>query len=534
MINCNNITMEFGGRVLFSEVDLNLLSKNRYAILGANGAGKSTFLKLLSKEEQPSEGVIDITKTAVLGILKQDHFRYENERVMDVVLDGKPLLTKALREKEKLLAKEEFGEAECLLLTKLEEQILHLKGYSAESEAQTILQGLGIPEDKHKGPLSALSGGYKLRVLLAQALFKNPDILLLDEPTNHLDIISIIWLENFLIEKYKGLLIFVSHDETFINNIATVILDIDYETITPYPGNYQHFVAQKALDLLQLKQEIENKQDKIAHLQSFVQRFGAKASKAKQAASRVKMIERIKIDDIKNTSRIKPNFHFPLERPSGKLVLEVKELSHAYEEKVLFNHLNFIVPRGAKMAVIGPNGVGKSTFLKIIVNVITQTAGEYKWSETTKISYFPQDFHLLLEKEDTLLHWLCKMVAGITETDARKALGKMLFSGKDANKKIKLLSGGECARLIFAKLFLEKGNVLILDEPTNHLDLEAIEALAEGLNLFTGTIIFVSHNRFLITKVANHIFAMERDSSKFYPSNYEEYQDKINSNLLKK
>jgi ATPase subunit of ABC transporter with duplicated ATPase domains len=529
MINCNNLTIDFAGRYLFKEVNLNLLPRNRYAIIGANGAGKSTFLKLLSQEEQASMGSVDIPKKAVLGMLKQDHFRYENERVIDVVLDGKPLLIQAFRAKEALLTKEEFGEAECVLLGELEEQITQLQGYSAESEAQTILQGLGIPIEAHTGPLSALSGGYKLRVLLAQALFKNPDILLLDEPTNHLDIISIVWLEKFLVEKYTGLLIFVSHDKQFINTTANVILDIDYETITPYPGNFDNFMNKKAEALLQLEQELANKQEKIAAMQSFVDRFGAKASKAKQAASRMKMIERIEITDIKNSSRVAPNFAFPSDKPTGKLVLEAKELSHAYGDRTLFMNLNFIIQRGTKLAVIGPNGVGKSTLLKILLDQVQAELGDYKWTETAKIGYFAQDFHHLLDPNQSLLQWLCDAVPGSSEMAARKALGQMLFSGADANKKIKVLSGGECARLIFAKLFLEKCNVLVLDEPTNHLDLEAIEGLADGLREFGGTVIFVSHNRFLISNVANHILAMDRESFEVYPGTYDEYNNRAAS-----
>jgi len=408
MINCNSLSLEYGTRHLYKNVQLNLLARNRYAVVGANGSGKSTFLKLLSGEEQPSSGAVDKPKLSTIGILKQDHFRYNDERVIDVVIDGKPALAEALKEKERILNKaDDITDEELYRLAELEETIMAMDGYVADTQAEKILNGLGIPHAAHQGPLSALSGGYKLRVLLAQSLFQDPDILLLDEPTNHLDIVSITWLEDFLIEKYKGLLLFVSHDRQFIDNTATHILDVDYETITQYHGNYEKFLAKKEEVLAQFEAEISHKQGQIAHLQEFVDRFGAKASKAKQAQSRLKMIDRIELPDSKNTSRIQPHFAFTQHRPSGKQVLAVKKLEKAYGEKVLFKNLTFPINRGQKCAVIGANGIGKSTLLKILLNQLTADDGSFEWSETASIGYFATN-HIDLETIDGLTEGLHK------------------------------------------------------------------------------------------------------------------------------
>jgi ATPase subunit of ABC transporter with duplicated ATPase domains len=523
MITCNNLAIDYAGRYLFKNVQLNLLAKNRYAIVGANGSGKSTLLRLFAQQEKATQGTIEKSKSAVVGLLKQDHFRYEHERVIDVVIDGKPELLTAFHDKEELLTGEEFGEAECQRLADLEEIILNLDGYNAENRAERILQGLGINENFHHGPLSALSGGYKLRVLLAQALFQNPDILLLDEPTNHLDIVTIVWLEQFLLTEYQGLLIFVSHDQQFINTVSTHVLDVDYEKITTYPGTYDEFIAKKEAILEQKQHELAHKQQKIASMQEYADRFRAIPSKAKQALSRLKMIDRIELPSIKNSSRTSPDFIFMPERPVGKYVLRTDELAKSYSERTLFKKLSFVLQKGQKCAVIGPNGVGKSTFLKILMNQIKSDQGKFHWSETASIGYFAQDFHDLLKPEMTLLQWLCQEVRGATELAARKALGQMLFSGTDVDKPIKVLSGGECARLIFAKLSLEKHNVLVLDEPTNHLDLETIEGLIEGLKAFTGSVLFVTHNRYLINQAATHLLVMYPDQFEWYPGSYQEY-----------
>lgn len=534
MINCIDVSVGFGNRYLFKNIQLNLSAKNRYALIGANGTGKSTLLKLLAEEEHPSDGVIEKPKGARTGLLKQDHFIYKDHRVIDVVIDGKPELAQALAKKEALLSKELLTEEENYHLAELEETILLMDGYNAESEASTILKGLGIPHSKQDGPLSELSGGYKLRVLLAQALFKNPDILLLDEPTNHLDIVSIQWLAEFLTTEYKGLLVFVSHDRQFIDDVATHILDIDYQLVSTYPGNYDKFLNKKEERMLQLESEIAHKQQKIDSMQEFVDRFGAKASKAKQAQARQKMIDKIEtqIPEVKSSSRIKPNFHFHQKKPSGKKVLEVKSIAKSFADKLLFQNVNFNLHRGQKCALIGPNGIGKSTLLKILLNQVKAEQGEFIWNENSSIGYFAQDFHHFLAPEKTLLQWLTDEVTGVSEMHIRKMLGQMLFSGDDVKKKISVLSGGECARLYFAKLILEQHNILVLDEPTNHLDLEAIEGLAEGLKHFAGTVFFVSHNRYFVQAVASSLVIINANRINLYPGTYQEYLDKMGHDYL--
>lgn len=532
MIICNDLTMEYGHRRLFSEVNLNLVKKNRYAVIGANGSGKSTFLKLLALIDHPSEGAVEISNRLSLGFLKQDHFASDEKLIIDVTIEGKPRLAAALNEKEQILLKDAITDEDGYRLGDLEEIILSLDGYSAESQAAIILQGLGIDRSLHRKPLGVLSGGYKLRVLLAQALFQNPDILLLDEPTNHLDIASIVWLQSYLCESYQGLLVFISHDREFLNGVATHILDVDHESITLYVGNYNAFMTKKAEALEQKQKELSHKQKQIDTMQSYVDRFKASASRSKQAMSRVKMIERIEVTDLKKTSRIQPNFNFIFQKPSGKRVLEIEGLTKSFKDKPLFKEMNLVLQRGQKCAIVGPNGVGKSTFLKVIMNQLTADEGIYQWNETARIGYFAQDFHSLLDPEETLLGWLKYQVERVDEIACRKALGRMLFSGKEVDKQIRVLSGGECARLIFAKLLLEQNNVLILDEPTNHLDMEAIDGLVEGLKAYPGTLIFVSHNRYLVQQVAQSLLVMTPSKVQFYPGTYQEYLNKMGKDYL--
>lgn len=532
MIICNSLTMEHGHRRLFLDVDLNLLKKNRYAVVGANGSGKSTFLKLLAQVDHPSKGAIDISNRLSIGFLKQDHFASDQKQIIDVVIEGKPKLAEAWNEKERILLQDTITDEDGYRLGELEETILSLDGYSGESQAAIILQGLGIDQSLHRQPLSVLSGGYKLRVLLAQALFQNPDILLLDEPTNHLDIASIDWLESFLVESYQGLLVFISHDREFTNGVATHILDIDYETITLYTGNYNAFVVKKEEVLEQKKKEFSHKQKQIDTMQTYVDRFRASASRSKQAMSRAKMIERIELPDVKKTSRIQPNFNFTFQKPSGKQVLEIEGLTQAFGGKTLFKDMKLVFQKGQKCAVVGPNGVGKSTLLKIIMSQLPPDAGVFRWNDTARVGYFAQDFHGLLDPDQTLLEWLKYQVNKVDEVACRKALGRMLFSGQDVEKRIRVLSGGECARLVFAKLMLEENNVLIFDEPTNHLDMEAIDGLVEGLKAYTGTVIFVSHNRYLVQKVAQSLLVMTPKRVQFYPGTYQEYLDKMGKDYL--
>jgi len=523
MITLNQLGMTFGQRLLFYDVSLNLNSSHCYALIGANGCGKSTFFKLITGEEELSFGEVIIPKDASIGWLKQDQFRYEDTAIREIVLQGKPQLWAALQEKEALLASETWDNEKGFRFGELEETIFHFDGYNAAAAAESILAGLGIEASYFEKPLKSLSGGYKLRVLLAQTLFQNPSILLLDEPTNHLDILSIQWLEKFLKTEYKGLIIFISHDMEFIDNLADYILDLDYGDIRQYRGNYQRFMAEKKLIEEQKLLEKKSAESKIADMQKFVDRFGAKASKAGQAKSRMKMIEKIEIPDVESSSRIAPHFTITPKRLSGKLVCKVEGLSKSFRNKQLFKELSFEVTRGDKVAIMGVNGIGKSTLIKTMMGIVERDEGSVNWGAEVRLSYFSQDHHELLNKSQSVLAWLNDAVSDSTEQQVRKTLGQMLFTKDEVNKDILSLSGGEAARLLLAKVMLELPNVLILDEPTNHLDLETIEALANALADYTGTLIFVSHNRYFIEKIATRIlFFGHADGIKDYKGGYAE------------
>jgi len=521
-----------GPRILFEDVNLQFIAGQRAAVVGANGAGKSTLLNLISKQTEPSHGSVDIPKGVSIGFLSQDHFDYENKLVLDVVIEGKPSLPSALREKSTLLNGKTLTEQDGYRLAELEEIILHENGYTAEADAIQILEGLGIPEEQHILMLKELSGGWKLRVLLAQALFKNPDILLLDEPTNHLDIASIAWLASFLKNEFFGLLLFVSHDRSFIDEVATDVLDIDYKTIMSYSGNYETFLETKEQALVQAGHELKHQQARIKELQTYVNRFGAKASKAKQAKSRLKMIERIELVDIKQSSRRQPYFKFQQKSHSGKEVINVKHVSKSFDDKPVLTDVSFTLRRGERCAIVGPNGIGKSTLLKILLGKLSADNGSYRWSDMANFGYFAQDYREFLDPKCSLLNWLTQEVSATTEQDARQALGKMLFSGDNVNKKISVLSGGESARLVFAQLMLQENNVLVLDEPTNHLDLESIDSLAEGLVNFSGTVLFVSHNRYFVELVATCLLVITPHGIDYYQGTYLDYLDRVGVNYL--
>ncbi len=503
--------MAYGHKLLFLDVNLNLNDGHCYALVGANGCGKSTFFKLINGEEEATSGEIIIPKDATIGWLKQDQFRYENTPIREIVLQGKPKLWAALQEREALMASASWDDEMGFRLGELEEIVAHYNGYTAVSDADSILNGLGIAATYFEKPLKALSGGYKLRVLLAQTLFHSPSILLLDEPTNHLDILSIAWLEKFLKNNYQGLVVFISHDLEFIDNLADYILDVDYGEIRQYRPNYQRFLEEKQLVVEQKLVEKKSIDAKIAEMQKFVDRFGAKASKAAQARSRMKMIEKIEIPDLKNSSRIAPTFHFSPQRPSGKQVIKACGLSKAFKNKQLFKHLNFEVHRGEKIAIMGVNGIGKSTLIKILTGTVPHDDGELVWGHEVRTSYFSQDHHELLNQHINVFNWLNELAAQTTEQHVRKILGQMLFVKNDVEKDILSLSGGESARLLLAKVMLESPNLLILDEPTNHMDIETIEALADALRSYTGTLIFVSHNRHFIDKIATRVLYFEQN-----------------------
>jgi ATPase subunit of ABC transporter with duplicated ATPase domains len=531
MIAISDLGKSYGPQTLFSGVSIQFNPGNRYGLVGANGSGKSTLLRILSGEEPPSEGTVAMPKRLKLGVLKQDHFRYEHMPILEVAMMGNHEVWEAMAEKELLLAnadKEFDGER----YAELEDTILRHDGYTLESRAGEVLEGLGIVTEVHRQPLSTLSGGFKLRVLLAQVLAAGPDTLLLDEPTNHLDILSIRWLEKFL-EEYKGTAIVISHDHRFLDNVCTHIVDVDYETVMLYPGNYTAFIEAKVGNRDRKEAEIEKREKQIADHQAFVDRFRAKATKARQAQSKVKMIEKIVIERLPQSSRRYPTFKFKQVRPSGRQVLEVEGLSKSYGSKQVLKDVTLTIQRGDRVAIIGPNGIGKSTLLKIAMGEVEADAGRIEWGYETHPGYFSQD-HDEVKKagRQAVDAWLMEVVPRETIGFIRGNLGLVLFSGDDVKKPCQGLSGGEAARLVFCKLSVLQPNVLVLDEPTNHLDLEAIEALVEALRAYDGTLVFVSHDRWFVSQLANRIIEITPKGIQDYAGTYEEYIEKLGDDHL--
>jgi ATPase subunit of ABC transporter with duplicated ATPase domains len=516
--------MVYGDRVLFSDASFQLNPGERYGLVGANGSGKTTLLNILSGELEPADGVVAIPKALRLGVLRQDQFLYEEQEILSVALMGHPELWEVLVAKEALLARahEEF---DVHRFSELEDAVHRLDGYTAETRAATILEGLGIPTELHRRPLSTLSGGFKLRVLLAQVLAGSPDVLLLDEPTNHLDIVSIRWLEKFL-AGFAGPAVIISHDHRFLDNIATGILDVDYRTVTMYRGNYTAFLEEKQSERARREKEIEGRQKEIAHHQKFVDRFKAKASKARQAQSKLRMIERkaSELQELPGSSRRYPKFRFEQRTPSGRDVLKISGVRKAYGDNEVLHGVDLRVQRGDRMVIMGPNGVGKSTLLRIVVGELDADAGDVEWGHATEPGYFAQDHHEKLEELDmSAEQWLWHFCPGRDRGFVRGQLGLMLFSGDDGAKRVGALSGGEAARLAFSRLAVERPNVLVLDEPTNHLDLESIEALVAGLQNYDGTLILVSHDRWFVSQLATRVVEISSTGIRDYHGTYEEY-----------
>lgn len=522
MIAVTDLSKAYAVRTLFAGVSLHLDAGHRYGLIGANGSGKSTFLRILAGEESATSGTVSIPKRLRLGLLRQDRFLSDRQRILDVVLMGHPEVFEAMQEKERLLADAE-SDFDHERFSELEDVIAQHDGYSLEARAGEVLEGLGIPTEVHDSPLSTLSGGFKLRALLAQALASNPDVLLLDEPTNHLDILSIRWLEKFLVT-FSGCAVVISHDHRFLDNVCTQVLDVDYETITQYPGNYSAFVAAKQGHRERMEAEIKKREKQIADHQAFIDRFKAKATKARQASSKKKQLERITIEKLPETSRRHPRFKFKQSRPSGRDALEVKGLSKSYGDNHVLADVSLTVQRGDRLAIIGPNGIGKSTLLKILVGDLQADAGRVTWGYEARPGYFAQDLGpLKVAGNATVLSWLWDVKPGESVGFVRGKLGEVLFSGDDVEKRVAALSGGEAARLTFARLSVEEPNVLVLDEPTNHLDLEAIEALVAGLKQYDGTLILVSHDRWFVQEVATRIIEIRPDGMEDFRGTYEEY-----------
>jgi ATPase subunit of ABC transporter with duplicated ATPase domains len=520
LIDVVNLGKSYGARTLFEGVSLKLTVGSRYGLVGANGSGKTTFLEILAGDEPASDGSYAIPREARVGVLRQDQFLRDEEMILSIAMAGDLIVTRALSEQKALI---DSGTPDPGKLAELEDRIAAHDGYTLEARASAILEGLGIPVAVHRQPLSTLSGGFKLRVLLAQVLIGGPDVLLLDEPTNHLDILSIRWLEKFL-GGYRGCAVIVSHDQRFLDNVATHILDVDYGTITLYPGNYQSFVREKVAIRERKEAEIARAEAIIAEKRAFVERFGAKATKAAQAQSRLKQIEKIEVETLESSSRRAPRFAFTPARQSGRDVLTIEHVSKAYGPKQVLRDVSITVRRNERVAIIGPNGLGKSTLLKIAVGRLDSDAGAVKWGHEARVGYFPQDHHEVLDDPSkTPLQIIWDTVPRETTSYVRGQLGRMLFSGEDVDKKIGALSGGEAARVVFGKLMVEQPNVLVLDEPTNHLDLESIDALIEALNKFDGTIIFVSHDRAFVAALATRILEVTVDGFRDFPGTYDEY-----------
>lgn len=532
MLNIQNLSVQYGRQELFHQATFQCRPGQRFGITGKNGAGKSSLLRIIAGNEKPSGGEVHLPNDAQLGMLSQDHFQYETWTVVDVVVSGNHQLWQAFKTKDALLAKADFTEEDGLLLGTMEEQIAHHRGYEAQSIAQTLLSGLGIVQEKHLGPMSALSGGFKLRVLLAQVLFQNPDLLLLDEPTNHLDITSIHWLEEYLKTEFEGIVLFVSHDKHFLNSVSTHILDIDYQTVTSYTGNYDRSLELKQQAEEQRTSARKHQEAKVEQLQTFVEKFSAKASKAKQAKSKQKQIERIELTEIKTTNRGAPYFSFKQARPSGKRAMMAENISKSYGSAQVLNKVSFELLRGEKVAIIGANGIGKSTLLKIAMNELVPDAGRVEWGHEAQVGYCAQDHHEQLHGNQTLFQYIEGEAPADMRDKVRSVLGQMLFSGDDAHKLISQLSGGEAARLLLGSLIIKQPNILVLDEPTNHLDLEAIEALAKALKAYPGTCLFVSHDRDFVRLLATRIIVLTPHGLEDITASYDEYLNAAGQDYL--
>ena len=523
MITTANITMQFGAKPLFENISAKFGNGNRYGLIGANGCGKSTFIKILDGSLVPTSGNVSITPNERLGILSQDQFAFETYSVIDTVIMGHAELWKIKQERDRIYSLPEMSEDEGMAVAELENQFAEMDGYSAESRAGELLMGAGIDKELHFGPMSQVAPGWKLRVLLAQALFSEPDILLLDEPTNNLDINAIRWLEEVLTQRSSTMII-VSHDRHFLNSVCTHMADIDYGELRLYPGNYDDFMIASTQARERLQSINAKKTAQISELQQFVSRFSANASKAKQATSRAKRIEKITLEDIKPSSRVSPYIRFSQEKKLHRQALILEKITHGFNDENLFKNGNLILNAGARLAVIGENGTGKTTLLRCLMDELKPEAGKIKWSENAALSYCPQDSSADFNNDLNLFDWMSQWRKPRHDDQiVRATLGRLLFSSDDFNKKAKVCSGGEKNRLLFGKLMMMDTNVLIMDEPTNHLDMESIEALNLALEHYEGTLIFVSHDREFVSSLATRILEIKDNTLIDFQGTYEEY-----------
>ena len=504
MITASNISLSYGTQVLFKEVNIKFTPGNCYGIIGANGAGKSTFLKILSGEIEPDTGEIIITPGERMTTLRQDHFAFNKFRVIDTVIMGHKKLYSVMKERDEIYQKEDFTEEDGIRAAELESEFAEMGGWEAESEAAQMLDGLGIATTLHEKLMEEIEDNLKVRVLLAQALFGNPDILLLDEPTNHLDLESIHWLEDFLAD-FNNTVIVVSHDRHFLNTVCTHVCDIDFGKIQLYVGNYDFWYMSSQLAAKQLKDEKKRREDKIAELKEFIQRFSSNVAKAKQATSRKKLIDKLTLDDIRPSSRRFPYVAFKPNREIGKNCLEIKDLTKTIDGELVLNHLNLTINPGEKVAFVGPNHYAKTVLFQILAGEMEADSGSYTWGVTTSLSYFPKDNSKMFDTDSSIADFLQQYSTEDDDTFVRSFLGRMLFTGDEALKCCRVLSGGEKVRVVLAKMMLEGANCLIFDEPTSHLDLEAIQALNDGLINFNGVILFNSHDHQFVDSIANRI-----------------------------
>jgi ATPase subunit of ABC transporter with duplicated ATPase domains len=520
----SNLTIQFGAKPLFENVSVKFGEGNRYGLIGANGCGKSTFMKILAGVLEPTGGNVSLDNHERMAFLRQDQFAYEDQRVLDVVMMGHEEMWQAMQERDAIYANPDATEEDYMRAADLEAVFAEYDGYTAEARAGELLHGVGIPTEQHNGPMSSVAPGWKLRVLLVQALFANPDILLLDEPTNNLDINTIRWLEDVLNNRNSTMII-ISHDRHFLNQVCTHTCDMDYGTLKVYPGNYDDYMEAAQAARAQQAKDNARAKEKVAELQEFVRRFSANKSKAKQATSRLKMIDKIEIAEFKPSSRQYPfiRFEFDEKEKLHRQAVEIEKLSHGFD-KPLFNDFSMILEAGEKVAIIGENGVGKTTLLRCIAGDLKPNHGSVKWAEKARIGYFAQDHEYEFDKGESLFDWMSQYTqAGDDDQAVRSMLGRLLFSGEETKKSVKVLSGGEKGRMLYGKLMLGRHNVLLMDEPTNHMDMESIEALNTALDRYKGTLLFVSHDREFVSSLATRIIDIRPEGIVNWAGNYEDY-----------
>ncbi|CNE77507.1 ABC transporter ATP-binding protein [Yersinia rohdei] len=523
VLSTNNITMQFGSKPLFENISVKFGGGNRYGLIGANGCGKSTFMKILGGDLVPSGGNVFLDPNERLGKLRQDQFAFENNTVLDTVIMGHGELWEVKEERDRIYGMAEMSEDDGYKVADLEVAYGEMDGYSAEARAGELLLGVGIPVEQHYGLMSEIAPGFKLRVLLAQALFSDPEILLLDEPTNNLDIDTIRWLEQVLNERNSTMII-ISHDRHFLNMVCTHMADLDYGELRVYPGNYDEYMTAATQARDRLLSDNAKKKAQISELQSFVSRFSANASKSKQATSRARQIDKIQLDEVKASSRQNPFIRFDQDKKLFRNALEVELLTKGFDDGPLFKKLDLRLEVGEKVAILGPNGIGKSTLLKTLVGDYEPDSGTVKWSENSKIGYYAQDHASDFEIDLTVFDWMSQWKQEKDDEQAvRSVLGRLLFSQDDIKKKVKVLSGGEKGRMLFGKLMMQRPNILVMDEPTNHLDMESIEALNMALEMYEGTLIFVSHDREFVSSLATRVIEMTPKKLIDFTGNYEDY-----------